>query len=326
MRSFRNTCGLFLSVLAAGCFNTIYMPFSLEAHGKYEEHVVRPARRFFVASKIAVIDISGLITTTPVDAGFRRIDGTANQIAEKLRRAEDDPLVRGVILRINSPGGGVTASDIVHSEIKAFQERSGKPVVGLMLDIATSGGVYVAMPCRKVVAHPSTVTGSIGVIMQMFNVKGLMEWIRIEPNVIKSGEMKDIGSPFRDMSDEERAVMTAMVESFYAQFVDVVAKGRNMKPDAVRKFADGRVFTAATAAEYGLIDKVGYFDDALEMLKELAGISDAHVVIYRRPGGYAGSVYAGGAPDPARVSLITVENLRAEETPLFMYLYRPGVF
>ena len=170
------------------------------------------------------------------------------------------------MLRINSPGGGVTASDIMYRDLVHFREETHKPVVACMMDVAASGGYYLAMGCDRIYAHPSTVTGSIGVIMSLYNATGLMKIVGVTSDPIKSGPNKDIGNPGRPMTPEERAILQGMVTGFYDQFVDVVARAArtSLTPEKVRELADGRVYSGAEAKKLGLIDEVGYLDDALK--------------------------------------------------------------
>src|SRR5262249_45844199 len=152
-------------------------------------------------------------------------------------------------LRINSPGGGVTASDIMYHDLMRFRHTTGKPVVACMMDVAASGGYYLAMACDLVYAHPTTVTGSIGVIMSLYNASGLCEKLGVSSNPIKSGPNKDIGNPGRPMTEQERAILQGVVNGFYVQFVHVVVEGRHMPEERVRELADGRVYTGIEAKE-----------------------------------------------------------------------------
>jgi protease-4 len=233
--------------------------------------------------KILLLDISGLIGVMGDTGFFPTKDGNIlSQVYYRLERAAEDPRIKGVILRLDTPGGEVTASDILYNEVKEFRARTGVPVVALMMGLSTSGGYYVASACDHIVAHPSTITGSIGVISIFPNIEELFAKIGVEMTVIKSGQMKDSGSPFRKMSTEEQAVFQDIVDGFHENFVEAVYSGREGKisRDRLSDLADGRIYTAPQALEQRLIDSIGYFADALKEVKGLAGVSEAKVISY----------------------------------------------
>jgi protease-4 len=233
--------------------------------------------------KILLLDISGLIGVMGDTGFFPTKDGNIlSQVYYRLERAAEDPRIKGVILRLDTPGGEVTASDILYNEVKEFRARTGVPVVALMMGLSTSGGYYVASASDHIVAHPSTITGSIGVISIFPNIEELFAKIGVEMTVIKSGQMKDSGSPFRKMSTEEQAVFQDIVDGFHENFVEAVYSGREGKisRDRLSALADGRIYTAPQALEQGLIDSIGYFADALKEVKGLAGVSEAKVISY----------------------------------------------
>lgn len=233
--------------------------------------------------KILLLDISGLIGVMGDTGFFPTKDGNIlSQVYYRLERAAEDPRIKGVILRLDTPGGEVTASDILYNEVKEFRARTGVPVVALMMGLSTSGGYYVASASDHIVAHPSTITGSIGVISIFPNIEELFAKIGVEMTVIKSGQMKDSGSPFRKMSTEEQAVFQDIVDGFHENFVEAVYSGREGKisRDRLSDLADGRIYTAPQALEQRLIDSIGYFADALKEVKGLAGVSEAKVISY----------------------------------------------
>jgi protease-4 len=230
-------------------------------------------------------------------------------------------------LRINTPGGAVTASDIMYQDVLAFRHETGKPVVACMMDVAASGGYYIAMSCDQVYAHSTTVTGSIGVIMSMYNATGLTKLVGISSEAIKSGPNKDIGNPLRPMTDSERAILQGMVDKFYDQFVTVVAEGRHLSEERVRVLADGRVYTGIEAQKLGLVDRVGYLEDAFTAAMGMAGIKDAAVVTYDRGAGYRGSIYAAAPRIPTEINLkLDLPGMSGGTGGAgFMYLWEPGV-
>ena len=310
-----------------GCFNGVLLTPTTTG-GPVEETVVRESCRRFCRDKVAVIDVEGMILNARTSGVL--FGGGDNPVAlfrERLDAAADDPRVKAVVVRINSPGGAVTASDIMYRDLCNFRKHTGKPVVACMMDVAASGGYYLAMGCDRVYAHPSTVTGSIGVIMSLYNASGLFGMLGVRSDPIKSGPNKDLGNPGREMTPEERAILQGMVDGFYGQFVAVVAEGRHMPEDRVRALADGRVFTGTEAHKLGLVDEVGYLEDALQAAMDLACLKDAAVVAYDRGEGYRGSIYAASPKVPSQINVKL--DLPGLSGPLagsgFLYLWEPGL-
>lgn len=221
--------------------------------------------------KIAVIYVEGVIMGGRGQNSFLSEYGGTDQIIKQLHEASDDDSVKAVLLRVNSPGGSAPASQELGEEIKKVRAK-GKIVVTSMGDVAASGGYWLAACSDKVYANPATLTGSIGVYMPYSNWEELYRKIGIKQEKIKSGEHKDILSPERQMTAEERAIIQAMVDDMYNQFVAVVAEGRKMDPARVRQLADGRIYTGNQAKELGLIDELGNMYDAIEGAAQLAGI------------------------------------------------------
>ena len=275
--------------------------------------------------KVLMIDIDGTISAA-LETGFlSREKSVVARVFERLERAARDPLVKAVILRLDTPGGEVTASDIVYHEVLRFKERTGRPVVGLMMSVAASGGYYIASACDHIVAHPSTLTGSIGVISVFPSVEGLMAKVGVKVEVVKSGGAKDSGSPFRDMSVEDRRIFQGIVDEYYEGFLRVVARGRGDKvpADRLRTIADGRVYTAPQALDLGLIDAVGYFDDAFEEAKSRAGLAGAKLVSYTYFPKTKSNIYAGPAGTPSLTDAKVLETLAGSLKTGFYYLWLP---
>jgi protease IV len=246
--------------------------------GRWDEVVLRGSG----GRKIAVVDVRGEIHTGPSESGLFGSGGAGSQdVVAQLEQARDDDAVAAVILRVDSPGGSVVASDDIAKTITRVRED--KPVVSLMEDMAASGGYYVSAPTDRILANPGTITGSIGVIMLVPNLTGTAQKVGIKPQVIKSGKFKDAGSPFRDMTGDERALFQRMIDEAYGQFVGVVASGRKLAPAAVRKVADGRILTGTQAKAAGLIDDFGDLADAYDAALELAEVSrdDARLIQYQ---------------------------------------------
>lgn len=232
--------------------------------------------------KILLLDVEGIIGLDPSPGFFEKEGNVLSRIYYRLEKASEDPDIRGIILRLDTPGGEVTASDILHNEVLDFKNRTGIPVVALMMGLAASGGYYIASGCDYIVAHPSTITGSIGVVAVFPNLEDLFTKIGVKFNIIKSGRLKDSGSTFRDLSEEERGIFQDIIDDFHQKFLETVQTGRHelIVAEKLDKIADGRVYTASQALELRLIDEIGYFDSALEKTLSLARINQARVVSY----------------------------------------------
>lgn len=281
-------------------------------------------------AKVLLVDISGMLDTQK-ESGLIEQPSLPARLKEELEIAQKDDQVKGLILRINTPGGTVTASDILYHEILEFKKKKKIPVVAAMMDIATSGGYYVAMSSDRIFAHPSTITGSIGVIMVTANAQGLLEKIGVQPTAIVSGPKKGMGSPFQPLKEEEREIFQSVIDTLYGRFLSVVETGRpNLSKEPIRKLADGRIYTADLAKQEGLVDQIGYLDETIEWIKNEAGLDLAQVVTYRRGGG-RGNANVYSSFDPPTVGPLGLPRidsgslLRAlsSGTPNFMYLWMP---
>ncbi len=323
--------GLILTALATGaitgCTSTGFLITPVTQQREIvETELSRDS--FFASDKIALIDVSGVLSNAPRRRLFGEGEHPVSLLLEELEKARDDSRVKAVILRINSPGGTVVASELMHDEIVHFK-KSGKPVIAVMMDTAASGGYYIACACDEIVAHPSTVTGSIGVVMQMFDLSGTMKMIGARSDAITSGSFKDSGSPLRTMRAEERRLFQGIVDEMFGRFVDVVAAGRPELDEAqVRRLADGRVYTASQALKLGLIDRIATLREATELAKQRCGSKRVRLVTYHRPFAYRPNYYALGHPAAGKgnVNLINIDlpNLFGGATPRFMYLWVPG--
>lgn len=224
----------------------------------------RPAR-FVARDQVGVVEVEGVI----VDS---------KKTIEQLEAFRENGAIKAIVLRIDSPGGGVGPSQEIHDVVKRID--ADKPVVASMGSVAASGGYYIAAPARRIFANPGTITGSIGVIMEFTNFQELLEKIGLHSQVVKSGKHKDIGSPVRPMTDEDRAILQALIDDVHDQFVDSVAAGRHLDPQKVRVLADGRIFTGRQARELGLVDELGSLEAAVQHAGRLAGIDGKPDVVY----------------------------------------------
>lgn len=306
-----------LSFLHAACIHINIPP----PPAPLEEHQVSGSGK----DKILLVDVSGMISSEDKES-FYTYPSMIATIKEELTRASRDESVKALVLRINTPGGTVTASDIIHHELKLFKASRKVPVIASIMDVGASGGYYIASAADRILAHPSTVTGSIGVIMLTVNAHGLLEKVGVEATAITSGPRKDMGSPFRVMTPEERGIFQALIDSFYQRFLSVVQDGRpNLQMDQIKKLADGRIYTGDQAKAAGLVDDIGYLEDAIEAAKKKAGLTEAKVVTYRRPGDYSSNIYTKVmAPSPlAALGNLDVMAFVRGGTPQFMYLWMP---
>jgi protease IV len=307
-----------LALVTAGCISISLFPQPMPLREKTVQGTA--------ADKILMMDISGVISEKSSSDPLSESEDLVARIKEELTLAAEDGHIKALLLRINSPGGTVTASDVIHHEINEFKSNRKIPVVSVIMDIGASGAYYVAAASDRIVAHPTSVTGSVGVIMLRVNAEGLLQKIGVEAGAIKSGAKKDIGSPFRPMSEEERAIFQGMIDGFQSRFLEVVTKGRNNMPaDRLKLVADGRVLTGPQALQLGLVDQIGYVDDGIAAAKQLAGLADARVVIYVRPGSYKHNIYSqapGGSTLEALANLDIIGLVRGG-TPQFLYLWMP---
>lgn len=276
--------------------------------------------------KILLLDISGIISEKQKSGGLlgRSTPSIVSLVRESLQKAEKDKNLAGVILRINSPGGSVTASDIIHHDIGEFKKRTKIPVQACIMSTGTSGGYYIAAAADRIMAHPTAITGSIGVILMKFNVEGLMSKIGVEEQTVKSGDKKDIMSPFRKATPEEVGLGQEIIDQLYGRFLDVVMArpGNTLSREELRKVADGRIYTAEQALQARLIDKTGYLDDVIREMRTGIGDENARVVSYYRIGNYKGSIYAGAAEKEGFADLLGggVDVLSSGGV---MYLWKP---
>lgn len=322
---------LVLALLAAGCRSPggVRLTFIPQDQTLEEKTVIREAGWF--PAKIAVVDVSGILLDQEVPSLLAEGENPVSFVKEQLERAGEDPAVEAVILRVNSPGGTVTASQILYEEINRYKARTGKPVVAVFMDVAASGGYYASCAADRIVAYPTTITGSIGVIMQLFSLQGTLSAIHMKTYAIKSGPFKDAGSPLRDLEPAERQIFDSIVQQFYSQFVTVVDNGRpGLSREQVQALADGRIYTAEQAHAAGLVDEIGSLYTAIRWIKDRTGHQKMNVVVYHRPQDWRGSIYATApshtAPHsqagPLNIDPRTLDDMLR---PKFLYLWAPGL-
>lgn len=224
---------------------------------------------FSTEDRIALIRIEGVI-----------VDSQA--IVAELKRFSENPSIKAIVLRIDTPGGGVVPSQEIYDAVKRVRNKSNKAVIASMGSVAASGGYYIAAATDRIVANPGTLTGSIGVIMETANLEGLLQKIGVEGVIIKSGKYKDVGSPLRKMSAEERGLLQAVMDDVHKQFIEAVAEGRSMELRAAQVLADGRIFTGRQAKEAKLVDELGDLEAAIQLAAEVVGIEGEPKVVEPR--------------------------------------------
>ena len=264
--------------------------------GPQADTAVRPQRsllrRIFWAIVIgggALILLNALLPDLDFSSQDRvaliRIEGVildAQATISELKQYSENPLVKAIVLRIDSPGGGVVPSQEIHDAVKRVKNKSNKAVIASMGTVAASGGYYIAAATDRIIANPGTLTGSIGVIMEMANFEGLMKKVGVEGVVIKSGRFKDVGSPLRKMRDEERKLLQSVMDDVHHQFIEAVADGRSLEVSDVEPLADGRIYTGRQAKEARLVDELGDLDDAIHIAADIAGMEGEPKVVEPR--------------------------------------------
>jgi protease-4 len=277
--------------------------------------------------KLLLVPINGFIGDQ-TSRGLPFLGGredTVTRIRATLRKASQDPKVRGIVLLIDSAGGSVTASDRVYHLIREFKRKSGIPVMAMVGDMGASGAYYVSVAADEVWVHPTSVVGSIGVVIFNVGVTGLMQKIGVEDRSLASGPEKEMGSPLKPMTDKDKSLFQGLISDLYAQFFDIVSRNRQIAPDVLKPLADGRIYTARQALKDHLVDRIGYRDDLIHHLKRLMHVQRFEVIRYREPflasTGIFGSESSSGSPlaDAGKVA-----GLLTKSGPTMLYLWSPG--
>jgi protease-4 len=268
---------------------------------------------------VAVVRIEGEIVSgkEPQFGLTTSSNAYSESIIERLECADSDPAVKAIVLRVNSPGGGIVATDEIYTALKALQ----KPVVVSMGEMAASGGYYVSCAKGEILANPGTLTGSIGVISTVPNFEGLLDKIGIEMLVIKSGTMKDELSPYREPTEEEIAHWQTIINEAYEQFLGVVVEGRGLDPEKARELADGRVYTGRQALDLGLVDRLGNLPDAIKLAAQLGGIEgEPRIIEYERTPSLMEMLLSSLAPRPTSLSLDELLGVERRFTAQYLYV------
>jgi protease-4 len=280
--------------------------------------------------KVLVIPIRGTISDAPKRQFIITRPSMVQEVVSQLRKAQKDPEVKAIILKINSAGGSVTASDILYNEIVAFKQKTKAKVVVVMMGVAASGGYYISLPADYILAHPTSITGSVGVLFLRPDVAGLMDKIGIDVEVSKTGKNKDMGSPFRQATAEERQIIKDMIDQLGKRFLDHIAEHRKIDPERMKEISSARIFLADDALKLGMVDRVGYIGEAVSLAKKLAELPEnAKVVVYRRTEYPDDNLYNTSTShyEGRGLSIVSLD-LPASLTSFqagFYYLWQPGV-
>jgi protease-4 len=318
--------GLFLLALS-GCsgLNVSLLPRTEPLEEKVLEGEGKP--------KVLLIDLDGVISFKDESESplLKKGPSKVAFFREALLKAEADPDIAGVIIRINSPGGSVAASDTIYHEIISFRQKKKKPVYAHIMELGTSGGYYIASAADRIIASPTAITGSVGVIAIKFNMEGLFSKIGVSEETYKSGPKKDFWTPFRPSTAEEKKMLQEIIDKLYTRFLGVVYSGRQkvLTEEEVKALADGRILTAGDALEARLIDQMSYLDETIDTMKKALHIENVKVVTYVRPKTFTSNIYSGYPEMPLQgPQVINLISINAEDLALFsgvqfMYLWNP---
>jgi protease-4 len=284
------------ALFSAGCSGPTIRLFS-DSRSPLEEFTLEGEGR----EKVLVLPVEGKLTDIPDRGWVRTRPSAVQEIAARLEKAKGDEDIRAVLLKIDSPGGTVTASDLIYHEIMAYKEETGNPVAAVIMNMAASGGYYIALAADTIIAHPTSITGSVGVIFLRPGVSDLMARLGVDVRLNKSGKNKDMVSPFRQTTPEEEQMLQTLVNRLGARFLDLVKSHREVTAAQLDEIATARIYLAPDALAAGLIDEIGYLTEAVDRTRALAGLADdGRVVVYRRTEYADDTLYNSRAagPDP----------------------------
>jgi protease-4 len=273
---------------------------------------------------VAIVDVDGLLLNTNLTGPYSSGDNPVDLFREKLNVALADPQAVALVVRINSPGGSVTATDVMWRELERFREKTHRPVVACLMDLGTSGAYYLATASDRIVAHPTTVTGGIGVVLNLYNLEDTMNAFNIVSQSIKAGAHIDTGTVTAELPAEARAILQGIANEHHERFCAVVRRQRpRVQPD--RTTFDGRVFSSSQALKRGLVDQIGYLDDALAAAREMADQPSAGAVILHRHGDTARTPFATTPNVPLQANLfpLSLPGVERSKLPRFLYLWQP---
>lgn len=326
---------MLLLALLAGCGAPSFLVTPVSSSQSLREDVVEEGRGFG-GGKIAIIEVEGMLANVRTGGLLQAGENQLSLFTQALEKAEKDEDVKAIVLRVNSPGGTVTTADTMYEQVRRFKEKTHKPVIAAMQEVAASGAYYVCCAADKIVAHPTSIVGSIGVIFSNFDLTDGLGKLGIQSRAIHTGTLKEMGSPFKHETELEKSVMSEMVNEYYLRFTTVVKKNRPnvkeippappaMTPADYAGIFSGRVWSGSRAMELGLVDQTGLLSDAIDLARVAAKSPHAKAIMYKRPYGYGGSIYAE-SPTPAPQANVLQLNLPGAQSILpagFYYLWQP---
>jgi protease-4 len=325
-----------VACLMAGCGMPSFLVTPVTASYELKEEVVQGGKEHHGPGKIAIINVDGLLADVKTGGFLQATENKLSLFTQELEKAEKDDGVKAVVLRINSPGGTVTTADTMYQEVVRFKAKTHKPVVAVTLEVAASGAYYMACAADKIVAHPTSLVGSIGVIFETFDVTDGLAYIGVYSRAQHSGTLKEMGSPFKHATDLEKSVMQEMVNEYFARFETIVKQNRPgikeeppappaTQPSNYTGVFSGRVWSGQRAMELGLVDQLGLLTDAIDLARQLAHAPKAKAILYKRPYGYSGSIYASTDAPQAQSNVMQL-NLPGAQSLLpagYYYLWQP---
>lgn len=323
---------LLLLLLAAGCRHPLHVVTDsrVSVFGPSPQNPgplvpVQLAGSHASGRRIALVDVDGLILNQEMTGLYSDGENPVAVFREKLETIARDPCYAAVVLRINSPGGGVTASDMLWHDLRSFKDYTNLPVVACLMDVGAGGAYYLATAADTIIAHPTSITGGIGVILNLYNLEDAMAQFNIVGVPVKSGEHIDLGTPITPQSEVGREILQQMAEEFHARFKRVALLGRPQLQTATADIFDGRVFTAQQAVELQLVDSIGYLDDAVRLAGEMGGAPGAPLVVLHRRHDRARTAYDVTPNVPLQTTLIplSVPGFERSRLPAFLYLWQP---
>lgn len=276
--------------------------------------------------KVGIIDIDGVLLNKNMTGLGSMGENPVALFREKLEAAAADPSIRAIVLRINSPGGGVAATDTMRHDLEAFKARTGLPIVASILDVGAGGAYYLALSADVIVAQPTSVTGGIGVILNLYNLVEAMNLQNVVPTPVRAGDYIDLGSAAKLAEEEERDILQTIADEYHARFRRAVQAARPHRPALQLEDFDGRIFPASEALERGLIDQIGYLDDAIMIARQSAGLPpQARVALFRRCNDRALTIYDVTPNIPTHTGLfpLSIPGLDRAQMPTFLYMWQP---
>jgi protease-4 len=316
---------LTIMIILSGCGAPQVKLFS-DASDPLKESVLQGTEK----GKVLVVSLEGVISTRPKEGTLRTMPGMVQEVVAQLRMAEKDKEIKCLLLKVDSPGGTAAASDILYNELLRFKELTQAKIVVSMMDIAASGGYYVSLPADVIFAHPTTITGSIGVVFMRPNITELIDKIGLAMDVSKSGKNKDMGSPFRQPTEEETRILQDLTDNLADRFLKLVAKHRGLGAPVLAEISSARVYLAKEAKALGLIDRIGYLDEALAEAIHISGLPEkAKVVVYRRTPFPNDNLY-NSLTTQSNVQIkslldLGIQTTASRLTPGFYYVWTPAL-